>query len=79
MAGSFHHCLQSDELGEISIPYQPLPIGEYLLENGGDYVEAIEELLGMVFYLTNGDKQKLDDACSNFHLGLNLVSVEEQK
>ena len=63
MAGSYGHVTDDD--GAF--------IGADLLENGGDVFEAVEEMYGMIWYLANGDPNRVKEAQANWNKGFDLA------
>jgi hypothetical protein len=69
MAGSYHHIVE--ENGAFSGQ-------QHRLENGGDVYEALEELYGMIWFLANGDSEKVRIAQINYKKGLELAPKREE-
>jgi len=63
VAGSYNHIVE--ENGALR--------GIDSLENWGDMYEAIEECFGMIWYLANGDADKVEEARRKYRKGLELA------
>lgn len=59
MAGSFGHVVANQDAGDYRY------IGTRLLENGGDRSEAVEEMYGMIMFLSDGDPERISEARRN--------------
>jgi hypothetical protein len=65
MAGSYNHIVKKP-----SGKFQ----GVELLDNLGDAWEALEECFGMIWYLADGDAEKVEEARQNYKAGLERSS-----
>lgn len=66
MAGSYMHCVTDEGL------LRPPSLLAGSLENGGDVWEAVHELYGMVWYLADGDAEKVAEAQRSYLDGIAL-------
>lgn len=66
MAGSYNHA--TDDQGQLR-NRQTMTIAT---ETQGDAYETIEELYGMVWWLAQGDAERVEDARRNYHGGIEL-------
>lgn len=69
MAGSYLHCVDDD--GRLLPPFELSD----MLENGGDVWEAVEELYGMIWYLSAGDPERVEDARQHYEIGLSVSPI----
>jgi hypothetical protein len=65
MAGSYEHCI--DDGGRLIKPSTGW-IG--FVENGGDAVETIEKMYGMIWFLAGGDALRVRNASLRYREGL---------
>lgn len=72
MAGSYGHTV--DDEGKL---YRPSIMSD-MLENGGDVYEAVEELYGMIWFLADGDPDKVAEARARYDEGI-LLAPGKQK
>lgn len=66
MAGSYNHIIGDN--GEF--------IGVDLIDNLRDAYEALEECYGMIWLLADGNKELVEEAASNYKLGLRYAPKE---
>lgn len=66
MAGSYLHAVNS--LGQLSNTVMMT----VATETQGDAYETIEEMYGMIWYLANGDAEKVEEARQRYLEGLRL-------
>lgn len=64
MAGSYQHCV--DEQGHLLPPRELAG----MLENGGDVFEAVAQMYGMIWFLAEGDAERVDQAQVRWAEGL---------
>lgn len=76
MAGSYQHL--TDERDNIARDPATGGIDFGMIENLGDAKECIEELVGMVWFLTSGDKDLILRAQGRYPEGLEMAGVERQ-
>jgi hypothetical protein len=73
MAGSYNHAVNRNLGGQLRNWYNMT----IATETQGDAYETIEELFGMVWYLANGDAQRVEEARQHFEDGLLLSPGKE--
>lgn len=71
MAGSYNHAV--DIQGRL---LNSLNMGG-AIETGGDAYETIEEFFGMVWWLAQGDPQRVEEARQNYLAGIDLSPGRE--
>lgn len=67
MAGSYNHTVADD--GRLRAPADLCGMLEC---SSGDVYEAVEEYFGMVWYLADGDAERVEEARQNYRAGLDL-------
>lgn len=67
MAGSYNHAVTDS--GQLCNPRQ---MADIATETRGDAYETIEEFYGMVWFLANGDKDRVEEARQHYLDGIGL-------
>lgn len=69
MAGSYNHIITATGAFR----------GGGLLDNKGDVYEALEECYGMIWFLAQGDKARVEEARQHYQDGLKLAPQTEEE